>query len=161
MILREEPQDEDFLTTLRALAASGLSARQVALQFGLTRGQVAGMAYRAKPRITWSHAGKMGRPGNKNRANSAKNGSRKPHHEGERNNPAERAQTIERNITPELIGIMELNDERCRWPYGSGPYRFCGCVVCGATYCLGHKQIAVRNFKREPRKKVTNERWMY
>lgn len=43
----------------------------------------------------------------------------------------------------EPIGILELNDHRCRWPLGAfadkPPYLYCGCqVAAGLPYCAPH-----------------------
>lgn len=39
-----------------------------------------------------------------------------------------------------LITLMELKADSCRWPYGDkAPYKFCGQKICGSrSYCQTH-----------------------
>jgi GcrA cell cycle regulator len=38
------------------------------------------------------------------------------------------------------VGLLDLKPGECRWPYGSGPFTFCGCAVAAPSlpYCLAH-----------------------
>jgi GcrA cell cycle regulator len=39
--------------------------------------------------------------------------------------------------------LLDLALGECRWPFGDGPYTFCGCrTFTGLPYCVGHMRIA-------------------
>lgn len=43
------------------------------------------------------------------------------------------------------ITLHTLTNHTCRWPFGDGPFVFCGETVHpGLPYCLGHARIAYR-----------------
>ena len=48
------------------------------------------------------------------------------------------------NITPLNLDMMALTRKTCRWPYGEGPFTFCGLPVAagGQIYCGAHWHIA-------------------
>jgi GcrA cell cycle regulator len=50
--------------------------------------------------------------------------------------------------------LLELSNERCRWPVGNtqgAASRFCGnIVVDGLPYCAGHARVAYRGTSRRP-----------
>jgi len=47
------------------------------------------------------------------------------------------------DITPRQIAFADLEPEHCRYPYGEGPYRFCGHVRRpGSSYCPAHAELA-------------------
>lgn len=51
-------------------------------------------------------------------------------------------------IEPRHISLMELNGETCRWPYGDGPFTFCGNLPSACSpYCLAHTRIAFGAFQ--------------
>lgn len=41
-----------------------------------------------------------------------------------------------------LFTLFDLKPTSCRWPYGHGPFLFCGSTVCNGdpknSYCIGH-----------------------
>ena len=39
---------------------------------------------------------------------------------------------------PLHIPLARLNNITCRWPYGDGPFTFCGCPTTSAPYCESH-----------------------
>jgi GcrA cell cycle regulator len=48
------------------------------------------------------------------------------------------------------IPITELRPGQCKWPYGDGPFLFCGHAARdGAVYCAFHKRIAYRPAERQ------------
>jgi GcrA cell cycle regulator len=55
-----------------------------------------------------------------------------------------KAEPVSANTPP--IGaksLLDLAPDECRWPFGNGPYTFCGCrAVAGLRYCAGHARIA-------------------
>lgn len=54
------------------------------------------------------------------------------------------------DVTPLHISLGDLNGRTCRWPYGKGPYTFCGCDVVSGPYCVAH---AAKAFEKRPAKK--------
>ncbi len=47
------------------------------------------------------------------------------------------------SVSPKRLSIVEIGPGQCRWPYGNGPFHFCGhTAVLGKPYCLDHAQIA-------------------
>lgn len=47
-------------------------------------------------------------------------------------------------IEPLHISLFDLNKNTCRWPYGEGPYTFCGRPSDGSTYCAPHFHLSLR-----------------
>lgn len=44
---------------------------------------------------------------------------------------------------PLHLTLLELDDNKCRWPFGDGPFTFCGCAVRDESpYCDTHHAIA-------------------
>lgn len=40
--------------------------------------------------------------------------------------------------------IVDMQPETCRWPYGDGPFQFCGRdVTTGSSYCLPHFCLSI------------------
>lgn len=54
------------------------------------------------------------------------------------------------DVIPLHISLDALNSKTCRWPYGHGPYTFCGCDVVSGPYCIEH---AAKAFEKRPAKK--------
>jgi GcrA cell cycle regulator len=54
------------------------------------------------------------------------------------------------DVTPFHISLDELSVKTCRWPYGKGPYTFCGCDVVSGPYCVAH---ASKAYEKRPAKK--------
>jgi GcrA cell cycle regulator len=43
------------------------------------------------------------------------------------------------DVVPLHISLLELTAETCRWPYGDGPFTFCGCQkISDGPYCYSH-----------------------
>lgn len=52
---------------------------------------------------------------------------------------------------PQYVPLTDLTpgDGRCRYPYGDGPFTFCGCTaVPGISYCAPHKMICSEPYVR-------------
>ena len=48
------------------------------------------------------------------------------------------------DVIPLHLPLLELGDNMCRWPYGSGPFVFCGHPTFdGCSYCTEHSAISV------------------
>lgn len=60
-------------------------------------------------------------------------------------------QTKKRSLPPEMrladvqplhLDLFDLKHGQCRYPYGDGPFTFCGCPAAdGSSYCAAHHQL--------------------
>jgi GcrA cell cycle regulator len=49
------------------------------------------------------------------------------------------------DVVPLNLPLLELGPGMCRWPYGEGPYVFCGHgTLDEASYCCAHQALATR-----------------
>ena len=47
-------------------------------------------------------------------------------------------------VTPRNIGLLDLEPNDCRYPYGDGPYTFCGHPkIEGSSYCGAHYALTL------------------
>jgi hypothetical protein len=119
---------------LRALAQAGKSTVEAAIELQCSKGAVIGQAQRAKPPVQWQHgprwpkSEKQARP----RFPDAPRLGRPPKH------------LVDLNIgvgepKPLMLKFFELAPNNCHWPYGAGPYLFCGTGTYeGHEYCPYH-----------------------
>ena len=57
--------------------------------------------------------------------------------------PRWKVMTPERPAPGERITLLQLTDNKCRWPHGDRtPYLFCGAPTAGKTYCAYHTGIS-------------------
>ena len=47
------------------------------------------------------------------------------------------------DVMPLHISLALLDNTTCRWPYGDGPFTFCGCEVLDGPYCFAHKMQSI------------------
>jgi hypothetical protein len=48
-----------------------------------------------------------------------------------------------RRIRSGILSLLELRDDDCHWPFGEGPYLFCGrACVSEQSYCAEHLRMA-------------------
>ena len=46
---------------------------------------------------------------------------------------------------PRGVGLLDLTSHDCRFPFGDGPFTFCGCpVATGKPYCAEHVELTKR-----------------
>ncbi len=46
------------------------------------------------------------------------------------------------DVVPRHVAMIDLSAEACRYPYGDGPYTFCGCgTAAGVFYCEPHQRL--------------------
>ena len=47
------------------------------------------------------------------------------------------------DVVPLHLSLLELEREQCKWPYGDGPFTFCGCrTFDGSSYCEAHQALS-------------------
>lgn len=46
-------------------------------------------------------------------------------------------------VDPLHVNLLDLQPEQCRWPYGEGPYTFCGHPAVFGSYCGPHFGLSV------------------
>lgn len=57
-------------------------------------------------------------------------------------------------LEPRHISLLDLTSDDCRYPYGEGPYTFCGHPKRnGSPYCVQHSLLIVA----KPRERLTQE----
>jgi GcrA cell cycle regulator len=138
------------ISLLKKLWADGLSASQVAAELGdgVSRAAVCGQVHRLKLPARRTTTGR--RPGRKPRAagirrqqagarveptrKRAKDGALTPHLPPEPDPPP---------VPPLHIALDGLELHHCRWPFGDGPFTFCGHHNGPeGPYCAYHAMIA-------------------
>ena len=151
--------DEKRVELLKKLWADGLSASQIAAEFGgITRNAVIGKVHRLglsgrakapssstprprKPRAP-SHFMRPARPAT--RGNTAL--ALRPHHELEQEPEPEPA--MPDNVIPigQRCSILQLTEATCHWPCGdpsSPEFFFCGGkAISNSPYCAYHSRVA-------------------
>lgn len=46
-------------------------------------------------------------------------------------------------VEPLHIGLGDLTEDNCHWPYGDGPFTFCGHVKFQGSYCAPHYFLSI------------------
>jgi hypothetical protein len=78
----------------------------------------------------------------------------------EKDQPALRAAQVE----PLHISLLDLKHNSCRFPYGLGPYTFCGCeAVPDRPYCAPHQELCGGELisTHEARSRAQKRRWAH
>lgn len=145
---------EENTAKLISLQSKGASAAEIALTIGApSRNAVLGKLHRL-----WIRAIKQnsvgGRPRKSDRVKASalvaklRNISSPP--ELKAGKFKERVASVE----PLHIGLLELAHDSCRWPYGNGPFTFCGCpALFEKPYCAAHDEISrPKEVKNKPKK---------
>ena len=119
---------------LYKLNSDGQSYESIALQKDMSRSAVAGKISRWKKKnnINTNYSSR------KNRTYSG------PY------NPVKKAE-VKTTVVPLNIDLEDLKNRQCRYPYGEGPYTFCGHPVKeNPPYCTEHHTICIRVVKHKP-----------
>lgn len=124
---------------LKRLWVSGLSASQVAAQLGgITRNSVIGKVHRLGLQRRGSALAHENKPRQPRRIRvprtSISGNVRRTTYE-----PAEQVALRCAEIVPRDIDLLDLELNDCRYPYGDGPFTFCGRQKQkGSSYCTPH-----------------------
>lgn len=104
------------IALLKRLWLSGVVSSEIAKQFGVSRHSILGKIHRTKD-IPNKTEGAFKKP-------IILNGYKK--------------EPIKRQAAKRGVPLSEIGPHDCRWPYGDGPFKFCG-KECGKnTYCELH-----------------------
>lgn len=146
------PWTTEKVARLLELVAQDLSGALIAAELGLTRNAVVGRLHRMGI--------KDRNPQKTLRSYAVPRGKRKS---GARVIPFRlRPELIKQNaadIIPLHVCFDDLSGHHCRFPYGDGPFTYCGHGKCeGSSYCEAHFQLSIgpgsigeRNAKKIPR----------
>ena len=159
---------EERIDQLKALVADRLSASQIAEQLGsgLSRNAVIGKAHRmglclrtpaeclAYPRVSLAKPAKLAKPPQRMMAKLRPRPARTPLWVSRREAAAKsEPKPLPRSPipgTPLHLPLLALKAHHCRWPYGDGPFTFCGCThIEGSPYCESHDADAYTGRARE------------
>lgn len=123
------------------LSQAGRSYEILALQNDMTRSAVAGKIFRWKKK---NNIASDCQP-RKNRIYGEKT-----------SNPAKKAE-VKTTVVPLNIEMDHLKHSQCRYPYGDGPFTFCGHPVTEKSpYCEEHHKICFRKITPRQIKNSTN-----
>lgn len=127
---------DEKIDELKKHFAEGLSAALIAQEMGLTRNAVIGKL----SRLGLTSANGYPRHVNKTEVRKArKSGGATPKSEPKQISLPMLAVA---DVVPLHVGFDDLKYGQCRYPYGDGPFTFCGCEsVEGGSYCLPHKML--------------------
>ena len=66
------------------------------------------------------------------------------------------------SVAPLHLDLMQVTDTTCRYPYGDGPFTFCGCTTLdGKPYCPAHYELSYETPGRARQKRSASlkESW--
>ena len=149
MPIKEPTWTDERVELLKSRFAAGLSCREIANDIGVSRNAVIGKLSRLN--LTRDESGQVPRTVRKADAKASRPKSvprvqyqilRKLYADA---SPATDNATIDNG---HCCSLLELSDERCRWPIsspGAADFRFCGNrPLGGLPYCVGHSRLAYR-----------------
>lgn len=55
------------------------------------------------------------------------------------------------DVQPLHIGLQDLTESTCKYPYGEGPFSFCGCPTISGPYCVPHADLCFTAYQGERR----------
>lgn len=121
---------------VKAMAASGLSATQVAGQIGgVSRNSIIGIAHRNKFQFT-------GKSGNPNPPGSTRTAPDRVFIPKSAIAPLKPGEAFPQS---RLIPFADLERGECRFPFGNSDFRFCALpVVEGRSYCRHHTIVTMQ-----------------
>jgi GcrA cell cycle regulator len=142
MLANETTWTAERVELLKIHFAAGLSCREIADDIGVSRNAVIGKLSRLN--LTREKAGDARRPARTDAANQPR----------PRSVPRLQYRLLQTAANEEPIhnahrcSLLDLSDERCRWPIstpGAADFCFCGNPpIKGLPYCAGHTRLAYR-----------------
>lgn len=134
----------DHVETLTRLWTAGLSCAQIAneMQCGFTRNAVIGKIHRLglNGRV---YASRKKTPEEAEASRAHKTEYRRDYRAKQRASlPAKPSRPVRPDVclevTPRNLDLLELTPGDCHWPYGDGPFTFCGSPILHGSYCASH-----------------------
>lgn len=115
---------------------AGLSARMIAEQLGdMSRNAVIGKL----TRMGLMGGGSFKQPENGARTKRVRKAL---DHKQERRQEVPAPQLRVADVVPMHVSLLDLKHNMCRYPFGDGPFTFCGCpVLDGLSYCEPHQRL--------------------
>jgi GcrA cell cycle regulator len=147
MLANEHTWTAERVELLKIHFAAGLSCREIADDIGVSRNAVIGKLSRLN--LTREKAAEARRPARTDAANRPR----------PRSVPRLQYRLLEAAANDEPIhnahrcSLLDLSEERCRWPIstpGAADFCFCGNPpIKGLPYCAGHTRLAYRPGSRQ------------
>ena len=154
MLANEPTWTADRVELLKSRFEAGLSCREIAGDIGVSRNAVIGKLSRLN--LTREKSGDAQRPARKAAAKGRRAGTLPRLHRQmllalyAEPEPAANDQPIHNE---HCCSLLELSEERCRWPIstpGAEDFCFCGNTPLeGLPYCAGHTRLAYRPGSRQ------------
>jgi GcrA cell cycle regulator len=156
MPAKEPTWTEERLELLKSRFAQGLTCREIADDIGVSRNAVIGKLSRLN--LTRGSSGDPLRRAPRNTPKDAPKGRRRG------SVPRQQYRILQAVYAEPLVpaepianghccSLLELSEERCRWPIstpGAADFCFCGNTpVEGLPYCPGHSRLAYRPGSRQ------------
>jgi GcrA cell cycle regulator len=149
MLAKEPTWTDERVELLKSRFAAGLSCREIANDIGVSRNAVIGKLSRLN--LTRDESGVVRRTSRKDDAKPSRPKSApRAQHQMLRKLYAGAAPATDNATIDDghCCSLLELSDERCRWPIsspGAADFRFCGNrPLNGLPYCVGHSRLAYR-----------------
>jgi GcrA cell cycle regulator len=154
MLANEPTWTAERVELLKSRFEAGLSCREIAADIGVSRNAVIGKLSRLN--LTREESGDRRRPARKDAAKGHRPGTAaRLRHQMLRTLCAEPQPAGDDDPihNGHCCSLLELSDERCRWPIstpGAADFCFCGNTpVEGLPYCTGHTRLAYRPGSRQ------------
>jgi GcrA cell cycle regulator len=136
----------DRVEQLKSHFEAGLTCREIAASIGVSRNAVIGKLSRLQ--LTRSPAVSEPRPNRTARERSRKSIPRLQYQVLQAVYEEAPPLHEEPIVSENRCSLLELNDQRCRWPIGTPgaeDFHFCGNTPAeGVSYCSGHTRLAYR-----------------
>lgn len=135
---------DERVDRLKTLYAEGLSCSQIASEIGhVSRNSIIGKVHRLKLERRGANSNRLvngSKPGPKPKPKAERAFRPRVTHES----PEIKAMRCA-EVVPLNIGLEALNETTCKWPYGDGPWTFCGNgALKGLPYCASHQALGTK-----------------
>lgn len=136
---------------LRAALSAGKSVGVAAAELGVSRNAAMGKASRVGMDMSVRPAVTQVRPGRPPSEVRPPKTPRNPNNslQWKPARPRPSAPVMHEAMPSLDVGLMDLHDRDCHWPYGDGPFLYCGHpALVGKSYCGPHFRVAYQPASR-------------